>query len=301
MKIFIRKIVLMSFITIGVLLLSTFINYVLLKYDNTFKMTEKVNTLILGDSHTRYALNDSILNNTFNLSNDADSYFYSYLKLKQVEKKNEQLDTVLLSFSQHNIHKCIENRWLLNDQHLKGRLEQYIPLLSFDDYLFLLKNKPFVAIASIFSQIKYPPYLFMGKNKYGGYKDLKRVILEEEIDKQKTNGYRQEYKSFNDSPLETMYLKKIVQFCETNDLTLIFINPPLYKTLQNKQFGLYKYYEMNFSNITFLDFSKLEMKDSYFGDLVHLTPSGARYFSELIKNEKLFNLENARTHNILYK
>lgn len=291
----------MSFITIGTLLLSTVINYGLLNYDNTFRIKEKVNTLILGDSHTKYALNDSILSNTFNLSQDADSYFYSYLKLKQVDKKNVHLDTVLLSFSQHNIHKCIENRWLLNKQHLKGRLEQYMPLLSINDYRFLLKNKPSMAIASLFSQIKYPAYLFMKKINYGGYEELKHDILKEEIDKQKENGYRQEYKSFNDSPIETIYLQKIVQYCKTNDLTLILINPPLYKTLHNKQNGLYKYYEMNFSNTIFLDFSKIEMEDSYFGDLVHLTPSGAKYFSDLIKNKKLLNLENARTHNILYK
>ncbi len=301
MKIFIRKIVLMSFITMGVLLLSTFINYILLSNNNTFRINEKVNTLVLGDSHTKYALNDSILSNTFNLSQNADSYFYSYLKLKQVDKKNEQLDTVLLSFSQHNIHKCIENRWLLNKKHLKSRLQKYMPLLSVDDYRFILNNRPSMAISGLFSQIVYPAYLLMGGNKYGGYEGLKHDLLKEEIDKQKKNGYRQEYKSFNDSPIETIYLQKIVQYCKTNDLTLILINPPLYKTLHNKQHGLYNYYEMNFSNTIFLDFSKLEMEDSYFGDLVHLTPSGAKYFSELIKNEKLLNIENARTRNILYK
>jgi len=301
MSFFFKKIFLMQLIITIPLLLSTLINYVLLSYDNNFKFPGKENILVLGDSHTKYALNDSILSNTYNFSQDAESYFYSYLKLKQFDKKNEQLDTVILSFSQHNIHKCIENKWLLNKQNLRDRLKHYIPLLSIHDYFFIFKNRPYMSIYALFNQIKYPAYLFMGKNIYGGYEELNHDILKEEIDKQKKHGYRQEYKSFNDSPIETIYLQKIVEYCKSNDLILILINTPLYNTLHNKQNGLYNYYEMNFSNTILLDFSKIEMEDRYFGDLVHLSPIGAKYFTRLIKDKKLLNLENSRIHNILYK
>lgn len=40
----------------------------------------------------------------------------------------------------------------------------------------------------------------------------------------------------------------------------------------------------------------MELKDSFFGDLVHLTPSGALYFSNLIENDQLLNIDKVRTY-----
>ena len=301
MKLFIKKGVLFLSIIISLLVLITIVNRALIKYLNPFTLDDNINILILGDSHTKYALNDNILTNACNFSQDADSYFYSFVKLKQIKKNNVQIDTVLLSFSQHNIHKCIENLWLLNNEHLDSRLKLYMPLLSPDDYSFLIKNKPTEVAKGLFNQVLFTAFILGGRKRYGGYQGLNHNILKNEIEKQKKVGFREEYKSFTESPIEIEYLKKIVEYCQTHNLVLILINPPLYKTLQNKQSPLYSTYEKNFSNTLFLDFSKIEMKDSYFGDLVHLTPSGAKYLSELIKNEKLLNIDCARTHNILYK
>ncbi|MCK0132629.1 hypothetical protein MWU59_14065 [Flavobacteriaceae bacterium F08102] len=302
MKKFLYKVIGMSLLTIGVLGLSTFINYMLSNYDDSLRMKKNINTLILGDSHTKYALNDNILNDTYNLSQNADSYFDSYLKLKQVDKINPQLDTVFLSFSQHNIHKCIENRWLLNPAHLRDRLKLYTPFLGAEECLFLLEKRPEEFITGLFNQIQYPiNFLFNNDDLFGGYDELEHNILKQEIENQKKNGIRQEYKSFNDAPLELKYLKKIVKYCNENNITLILINPPLHKSLQNKQDGLYKFYKKNFSNIPFLDFSKIAMKDSCFGDMVHLNPSGSKYFSKLIKQEDLFNINHARAHNFLHE
>jgi len=114
MKRFLKKLALIPLMLLLVVCLITIVNYSLLMFSNSFNLNKNVNTLILGDSHTKYAFNDQLMINTYNFSQDADSYFYSYLKVKQISKENIQIDTVLLSFSQHNIHKCIEKNWLLN-------------------------------------------------------------------------------------------------------------------------------------------------------------------------------------------
>ena len=42
------------------------------------------NILILGDSHTENAINDSIFSNSLNYSASADAYIFSYVKLKAI-------------------------------------------------------------------------------------------------------------------------------------------------------------------------------------------------------------------------
>lgn len=301
MKTFLFKIGLMFCIIIFLLFIITVLNWSLLRYSDNFSLEKKINILILGDSHTRYSLDDNILTNTFNFSQDADSYFYSFQKLKLITAKNEQIDTVFISYSQHNIHKCIEDRWLLNNGHLKNRLKFYLPLLDSDDWLFFLRNKPAEFIPGLFSQIQFPYYFLKKPNPYGGFDHMENNILEKEIEEQKKNGIREEYKSFTESNIETDYLKKIIEYCNLRNISVILINTPIFETLQMEQNDLYQFYSMNLSNTLFYDFSKIEMKDSYFGDLVHLSPSGSKYFSELIEKEQLFNIKNAEKYNIKFK
>jgi ABC-type sugar transport system permease subunit len=123
MKLFLRKTVLVFLILTVLLVVVTIINWAYITNSNYFILNKNINVLVLGDSHAKYALDDKILKNTCNLSTDADSYFYSYLKLKELNKKNIQIDTLLLSFSQHNISKSIETMWLFNSEHLKNRLK----------------------------------------------------------------------------------------------------------------------------------------------------------------------------------
>jgi hypothetical protein len=300
MKTFLKKISIFTSIVVIVLLVITAANKIILRYYNPFKFNKSKHIVILGDSHTKYAFNDKILTNTCNLSIDADSYFYTYTKLRYVLKGNPQVDTVFISFSGHNIDRCIEDLWLLNKSHLHDRLKLYFPLLNYEDIVFISKNNLSELVSSFFSQILFPIYITTKIEKYGGYQDLDHNILNDELEKLKLRENNKE-SSFQEANIEKTYLKKAINFCQLYNKTIILINPPLHKSINNNQENLYQFYDKYFSEILFYDFSKIEMKDDYFGDLVHLSPLGSTYLSELIKNENLFNLDNARTHNILYK
>ncbi|MGE5409533.1 MAG: hypothetical protein ACM3MI_01135 [Clostridiales bacterium] len=292
-----------AFMAFGILLLLCAILMVdraLLNHSNIFVLDKNIHVLILGDSRTKYDLNDKILSNTFNLSNDADSYFYSYLKLKALTKSNPQITTLILSFSQHNIEKMIENRWLLNDTHINQRLKIYYVLLDTDDFLFLLKQKPVEIFTNLFPQIIYPLKLFQGRDLYGGFSDMDHNDLKEEIDSylKKTKGNEEE---FLESSIETKYLDKIKEYCNIKRIKLILINPPLHKTLNSKQENLYAYYNKHLLDVPFLDFSKLDLPDSCFSDLVHLSPAGSNYFSHYLQAKGVENLANERILNWTYK
>ena len=83
MKRFINNILILSVLVLISLIGVTIVNKLLFNYFKPFSFDDNINVLILGDSHARFAFNDSVLVNAINLSNSADSYFYSYQKLKR--------------------------------------------------------------------------------------------------------------------------------------------------------------------------------------------------------------------------
>lgn len=295
MKLFLSKIAYMSLSLLLLLLAILMMDRALLNHFNIFALDKSTHILILGDSRTKYDLNDKILSNTFNLSNDADSYFYSYLKLKAITKSNLQITTLILSFSQHNIEKNIEDRWLLNDTHINQRLKIYYVLLDANDFLFLLKQKPVEIFTNLFPQIIYPLKLIQGRDLYGGFSDMDHNNLKDEIDNylKKTKGNEEE---FLESSIETKYMEKIKDLCMLKKIQLILINTPLHKTLNSKQENLYAYYNKHFFDVPFLDFSKLDLPDSCFSDLVHLSPAGSNYFSHYLEAKGIVNLTNDRLY-----
>lgn len=300
MRLFLYKIAFMV-LSIFILLVGILIiDRALLNHSNVFVFDRHIHSLILGDSRTKYDLNDKILKNTCNLSNDADSYFYSYLKLKAIVKKNPQITTLILSFSQHNIQKIIEQRWLLNDTHINQRLKIYYVMMDKNDFLFLLIQKPKELFTNLFPQILYPIKLFKGRDIYGGFSDMDHNNLKKDIDTYLKKIQGNEDK-FTESLIERKYLEKIKDYCKNNKIRLILINTPLHKTLNTKQDNLYAYYKKYFSDIPFLDFGKLALPDSCFSDLVHLSPTGSNYFSHYLEDKGVINLTNESSLNWTYK
>lgn len=300
MKYFLKRTGLFILLFIIFLSVITLFNRIIFKVYNPLALGEDINVLIIGDSHTKYAFNDDLLPNVYNLSNDADSYFYSYYKLSNTIKLNPQIDTVFLAFSIHNVHKFIEDKWILNASHLKSKLKIYLPLLSTRDYIFLFSRNPEVVTQALMNQIFFLYYLRQGKERFGGYDDLDYDILISELKDLRLNG-REEYKDFEESEIEKRYLKKIIAYCQSKNITLNLVNTPLHPSINQQQENLYRYYQKNFSDIPFYDFSQVEMNESYFGDLVHLTPDGAEYFSQMIKKENLLNPNRARVHKLMYE
>ena len=108
--------------------------------------------------------------------------------MKEIKEKNNQIDTLLLSFSEHNIDENIESQWLLNSSQLHSRLRYYYPLLEVNELKLLLSQKPEDLFTNLFSQILNPIYfLWKGQSVYGGYAPLEQNNLEVEIANQKKN------------------------------------------------------------------------------------------------------------------
>ncbi|TAI48577.1 hypothetical protein [Flagellimonas allohymeniacidonis] len=269
-----------------VCIVSFFFNSFLLKL-NGYKLEPHQNILILGDSHTEYAINDSIWKNSVNLSHSADSYIYSLMKIKRMKQENPQIDTLLLAFSNHNLLTEYDERWLLNSSHVKSKFRIYTDLMSFKDFKFFLKSKPLAVFQGILEMPKYSIKLLLKggikERDLGKFQYSNRNKLAESIERFQRNNVQ---RALEYSQVEKENFFDIVDFCRSNGITLLLISTPIHEVYLNnekkkKEFELlYDFYSSNLKDVTFLDYSFFKLSDSDYQDMNHLNHKGAKKFTE---------------------
>lgn len=269
---------------------SLIFNSLLINYYG-YKIDEAQNILILGDSHTEYAIDDNIFKSSLNLSHSADSYFYSYLKIRKMKNENPQIDTLLLALSNHNLLIEYEDKWIFNTGHLKSKFRIYTDLMSFSDFIFLFMSNPSGVIQGFFESPKYSIKLLLKGNDLkerdlGKFQSSKRNSLEKDIELRKKNNKQ---RSLEYSEIEKGYLFDIIDFCNKNDIKLIFISTPLhpeYIKSKGKEFKLLnEFYNSNLSEFEFLNFSNFDISDEHFQDSDHLNAKGAKLFTTHLMKE----------------
>ncbi len=289
MKLFIRKLGGMVGLLFAALFFVSALSWVLVQYSGVFTLDPQINVLVLGDSHTKYAIDDQLIPGLVNLSKDADSYFYTFLKLRKILDDNPHVDTVLLSFATQNMDESIDTMWFLDKDHLGDRLKFYYPLLSLRDIGFLIQHAPIELITNSFTQVLTPLYFISkGLSIYGGYAPLDHNRLREEL--QKKTGQSEPRLDWPESQIEIKYLNHIYQYCRQRKIELILIHTPIHSAARHDMEKLYQVYHRYFADIPFLDFNNMKLTDDCYGDLYHLTPKGAEIFSLLIANERLGGL-----------
>ena len=303
MKKFIKHLLLFSVIALTMYSAIIVFNYYLINSEPLAAPQSK-NILILGDSNSQTAINDSIYRQSLNLSGSADPYLYSYLKLKKIINSNSHIDTLLLSFSPQNIFK---NNWTFNTEHLYSRFQVYYPFMESEDILMLFKGNPKGVISASSAIMRHTFTNCIERvldqnsiHNYGNFLRLDRNILEEVKEKLKNDEplpFFELPKTLDVAENEVRYLYKIIELCKSQNLKIYLVNmPKRHELLEHSKYGVntfYDYYDNNLSDIPFLDFSRLNMPDDYYGDLVHLNIKGSDYFSTILKNQGLQNLARA--------
>ncbi len=297
LNLFIKKIGLFFFIFVFFCSLIIFTNrYITL--NSTPKFNKSKHILFLGDSNTQCAINDSIISSAINLSSSSESYFQSYLKLKEVLRVNYQIDTIILSFSPINIFKEYKT---INFEMLRGCFPIYYSWMNSTDFYMLLKSNPYATISLIPTLIR--PAFKNNINKLrnreiqlniGGYLQLERNILPMVLRKLKT-GKPMPFFTLPRQPViskfELFYLKKIQHFCAQKDKKLFFINTPKrIELIRHSNYHKVKFmqiYAKDFKAIKYIDCSNFPMKNSDYGDLVHLNKNGSNFFSSYIQSKGL--------------
>ncbi len=242
--------------------------------------------LILGDSHTETALNDSIIAHSLNMAQSTEVYLYSFVKLRKFVKKNK-IKKVILSVSTHNIINNVE-KWYKEDENISFKLPNYYYLMSVKELFLLFKLNPIQFLKSYYAilYIKGKKVLQLNKNtpisslEIGYFRELKGNNIAKD-----TLNRIEKTKQLNSkiSNLQLKYLNKIAQLCTENNIQLIFINTPIFKgdTKENLRF-LNNYCQNYFSNIKMLNYSSFSLNDTLFYDKDHLNKKGSFIFSDEI-------------------
>lgn len=285
MKNFVTKILIFCSITLLVIVL--FYAYLFFRKKEDIYIPKK--NIIIGDSNTRWSINDKKIASYSNYSVGGETYLFAYTKLKILDRNN-RIDTLMLSFNPHNI---INNMWWDDDkkQPIQNRMPPFHSDFSIDEHLAMLKIIPRNYVKSLFKiggeQIKEMIRPHDKMFRFGFYLPTKQN--ESEFKK-----VFYKFKKPEITSIETEYLQKIIDECDEKKIHLILIEPPKnylrsdYKNYEHKEF--YDYYNAHLKNIDFLDFSKLELPAKSYYDINHVCTKGAEYFSDFLRKEGIKKL-----------
>lgn len=287
MRRFVKNILIFAIVLLSILGIQfAFLYYQ--KQGEEVKITNK--NIIIGDSNTRWSMDDKIIKGYSNFSTGGELYLFAHTKLKILTKHNK-IDTLVLSFSPHNI---INSMWWDDSvgSPIGNRMANYYQDYTLENHLDLLCGLPKNYLKSLtkIGKVSVSSYFnFVNKNKkenklfrFGSY--IPSIQNETEFER-----VPYIYKKPEITPQEIKYLQKIIEFCKENKIKLILIQTPKnylredYSNYDHKEF--YEYYDNHLSGIDFLDFSKLQLPKNAYWDITHVDIVGAEYFSHFIQNK----------------
>jgi hypothetical protein len=289
MKTFIRTLITFTLVTVAVfsLLLG---GSLYTKLGASFELDREKNILILGDSHTEYALDDKILPRCENVSQAAAIYLFSYCKLRKFLESNPQIDTVLLSFW----YDPLINKGY-DDWHSKGftteQTGSHFTLLGWDE-LILHRSLLLQSLPEMFNISFFVKHVLLRKNvtykdlDIGKYQASDRYELPKGIERAeeglKNKTPNEPGDEWNLSQKE--YLLKIANLCKQKGVCLILIATPVYRPDKYDNLErLYDYRQKYLPEACFLDYSNFSLPDSCYRDITHLNYRGSEIFSRYLR------------------
>jgi hypothetical protein len=247
-----------------------------------YRLPKNINTIIIGDSHTKCALNAKLLTNTANLSMDREPYMGSYYKIKKICKDNPQIKNVVLGFSYHNFSSYYDD-FILGDDS-KVFTDRYLQLMSFYDYMKLVINRP-KALKSLSCVLNPFKERYVKAIVYDstGVQGFKRESMEKRLALQ----FKGKANTGLISEIQTEYFNKTIKYCKDKKIRLILVNTPLHeeyakqlpaelKKLFNKKLAIL--------GLDYIDMNEIEYADSmYMPDGDHININGLKRGTEYFK------------------
>jgi len=272
------------FLVILILSINIFTNSIIRK-KSTFALQDEYKNVIFGHSHSECAYNDSLISNTINLSYSGESYFYTYLKLKNVLKDNPEIETCIIEFTNNQIRSDWDER-IWKEDYLKHRFPKLSPFMSLNQHLILFSKNSIGYTESVSLSIR-KSFSTIARNKYnyskeiGGYLQLKGTKIDsilEYTDK--------EPEQFGISKYNLVYLDSIIQYCNQTKRKLILIRSPQHQKnpdLSN-EIDFQKTYNERYSEVKFIDLNNYLVNDNDFYDLGHLNKKGSSKISKWLND-----------------
>lgn len=258
---------------------------------NEFEIDPHVSEIFIGDSHIQVAINDSLFTNCKNYGMMAESYYFSFYKLKLILSSNPEIRKVYLGFSYHNLSDYYEE-YIFGE--FSGSISpNYFFIIPFKEQIKLLSSNSNELVGYMKDLIRKGVRNIINDSNYtfsGGFsnKFMNTSASAESMEKRIFTQYYSKEKLNEFSKTNMFYFHKIVDLCKTKGIELTLINMPIhrfYKSMIPEEY-LSEYSEIpERSNLSLLDLSDLIKDDNYFipdGD--HVSAEGATEVSNYVKS-----------------
>lgn len=268
----------------------------------SFKCKDGIRYVVLGNSHPEQAYNDSLIDRFQNLSQAAETYFYTSIKTRRLVEQNPRLDTFFIEFSNTDL-LAGWNKFIWGSRVLSWRYPLYSPFMDLSESRVLMEHNlsglnsclP-LALKDNLGRILHHDLNYT--DKIGGFVYNTRAkvdsILAQKDFRQQVALNRPAQNEISDCNVE--YLQKLVHYLLDHGKKIYLVRSPLhpsYPGFANEA----KYEEIlhGFSNIEYLDFKNFSQDNEDYVDLEHLNFRGARKFSiffNTLLREGLLQREN---------
>jgi hypothetical protein len=285
-KQFVLRVLKFSLLAIAVFLLPCVYFTVGLNQRHFYEMPEK-QIIFIGDSRIETSVNDTLQSNTLNIAQSAESYLYSYIKLRKMIAINPQIKTVVLGFSDLNLHADMED-WYFKNQPLQFKVSNFLFLMPPAEIKLLLRNNFKTTIAGI---LDYPKFKFdVYKNMKPGDKiNTLGVGRYESINPSQWKApkpgeleSKMRPDSFRYSKHQLQYLDKIFDLCKRANVELVFLSTPLHRSFQTGSRFSDSIHTARYPMVKYLDYTSMDYPDSCFGDYEHLNYQGSQQFTDTL-------------------
>jgi hypothetical protein len=290
---------LLAFTTVaGFILLSEFL--VKERKEVILKLRANIKTILAGDSSVEYSVDDAIVRNSINIAQSGEAYLYTYAKLKSLLEYNNNIKTVLVGFSYHEILKEKQEPLLFKDAYLIEKIKNYNYLLDKSDKVLIMERNPEAYLTGL-TQSVFINLLTFAKSirnqgphdrlpAFGGYSSSLRNKLKEDIRLQDSLFKQQrDLQPVEKGLLQEKYLGMISQLCRQKNVRLILFNTPKHRSYSDQVNEEIRTNWLNVRNSlpgdSLLDMSTFQLPDSCYSDITHLNYIGARIFSEYLDKE----------------
>lgn len=205
-----------------------------IKNIENYKFEDKTNKLIAGDSRTQYSINDELVNNSKNISQNSEGLFYTYYKLKILLTNNRHIDTVFLGASFHTF-----SSYYIEIQKKPDVSGRYFFTLPIEEQISLLtdtKNTLPLIQYALREGIKNQFYNITDTTLLGGYDCYSSPIkINDSLVNERIQFQFYTFSGENELYEENvLYFNKIAELCREMKVALIILNTPMHEKYISK-------------------------------------------------------------------
>lgn len=257
------------------------------------KLSDDIHMVFAGDSNVECSINDSLILNSINIAQSGEAYMYTYFKIRALIECNDSINIIFIGFSDVNILRETEKRWLYKEEFIIEKVGLYNYLLGSSEKLFIAEQNPKAYFKGLLSSVLNNTEIFIKSfytlssrkhiTNFGGFEYLVRDKVQEEV---AIVISKEQFVEPEKSILQEKYLRMISDLCSGQSIKLILFNTPKHRfynaNINETAEQIWISVRNEFPQDSLLDLSAYTLPDGCFGDLKHLNYKGAKVFSEFL-------------------